>query len=106
MPFWSMAEKTAHPSQKAEKLMAKIILASSNPGDMILDLFAGSGTTSVVAKKLNRQFLGVEIEEQYCVWAQQRLETADFDKKIQGYEDGVFWERNSLPAQKKFLEES
>lgn len=106
VPFWSMAEKTAHPSQKAEKLMAKLILASSNPGDMIFDPFTGSGTACVVAKKLGRKYLGVDIEAQYCLWAQQRLEIADVDKKIQGYEGGVFWERNSLQTQKNFSEES
>ncbi len=95
IPFWSMPENTAHPTQKSEKLLAKIILASSNPGDMVFDPFLGSGTTSVVAKKLGRHYLGVEKEEQYCVWAEQRLAEAEEDKEIQGYVDGVFWERNS-----------
>ena len=48
VPFWSMPENTDHPTQKPEKLLAKIILASTNPGDLILDPFAGSGTTAVV----------------------------------------------------------
>ncbi len=52
VPFWSMPENTDHPTQKPEKLIAKLILASSNPGDIILDPFLGSGTTSVVAKKI------------------------------------------------------
>lgn len=99
IPFWSMPENTAHPTQKSEKLIAKIILASSNPGDIVFDPFLGSGTTSVAAKKLDRHFLGIEIEEQYCLWAEQRLEMADTDKEIQGYTDGVFWERNSLSEQ-------
>ncbi len=99
IPFWSMPENTAHPTQKPEKLIAKIILASSNPGDIILDPFLGSGTTSVTAKKLNRSYIGIEIEKQYCIWAEQRLEMADRDKKIQGYTDGVFWERNTLQEQ-------
>ena len=99
IPFWSMAENTAHPTQKSEKLFSKIILASSNPGDVILDPFLGSGTTSVVSKKLNRNYIGIEQNAQYCVWAEKRLETADIDKSIQGYVDGVFWERNSLSAQ-------
>ena len=60
----------------------------------------GSGTTSVVAKKLNRHFFGIEIEPQYCVWAEQRLVMAEDDTEIQGYVDGVFWERNSLSEQK------
>lgn len=56
IPFWSMPENTAHPTQKPEKLIAKIILASSLEGDIIFDPFLGSGTTSVVAKKLDRHF--------------------------------------------------
>ena len=96
IPFWSMSENTAHPTQKSEKLIAKILLASSNPGDIIFDPFLGSGTTSVTAKKLNRQYIGVEKEKQYCIWTEERLEKADTDKTIQGYFDGIFWERNSL----------
>lgn len=99
IPFWSMPENTAHPTQKSEKLIAKIILASSNPGDIIFDPFLGSGTSSVVAKKLNRHYLGIEIEEQYCLWAEKRLEIADLDTEIQGYVNGVFWERNTLTEQ-------
>ena len=97
VPYWSMAENTAHPTQKPEKLMAKLILASSNPGDLVFDPFLGSGTTSVTAKKLGRHYLGIEREPQYCVFAEKRLEMAETEKKIQGYEDGVFWERNSAP---------
>ncbi len=99
IPFWSMPENTAHPTQKPEKLMARIILASSYPGDLVFDPFLGSGTTSVTAKKLGRHYLGVETEEQYCVWAEKRLEDADSNKRIQGYENGVFWERNTRPLQ-------
>ncbi len=99
VPFWSMPENTAHPTQKPEKLIAKIILASSRRGDMVFDPFLGSGTTSVVAKKLRRHYLGVEAEEQYCVWAEQRLEMADSDTTIQGYSNGVFWERNTFSKQ-------
>lgn len=100
IPFWSMPENTAHPTQKSEKLFTKIILASSNPGDLIFDPFLGSGTTSVVAKKLGRKYIGIEANEQYCVWTEKRLEMADSDKSIQGYTNGVFWERNSLAEQK------
>lgn len=96
IPFWSMPENTAHPTQKPEKLIAKIILASSSEGNIIFDPFLGSGTTSVVAKKLNRQYLGVEMEAQYCTWAEQRLEQAENNTEIQGYTNGVFYERNSL----------
>ena len=100
IPFWSMAENTAHPTQKSEKLIAKIMLASSSEGDIVLDPFLGSGTTSVVAKKLHRHYVGIEIEQQYCVWAEQRLEMAESNPDIQGYVNGVFWERNSLSEQK------
>lgn len=100
IPFWSMAENTAHPTQKSEKLIAKIMLASSLEGGMVLDPFLGSGTTSVVAKKLDRHYIGIEVESQYCVWAEQRLEMAETNPEIQGYVNGIFWERNSLSEQK------
>ena len=100
IPFWSMPENTAHPTQKSEKLIAKILLASSKKGDVVFDPFLGSGTTSVVAQKLGRNYIGIEINPQYCVWAEQRLELAKNDTHIQGYVDGVFWERNSLAEQK------
>ena len=95
IPYWSMPENTAHPTQKPEKLLAKLILASSNEKDIVLDPFLGSGSTSVCAKKLGRHYVGIEQNEQYCVWSEKRLEMADSDKRIQGYEDGVFWERNA-----------
>ena len=94
VPFWSMAENTGHPTQKPEKLVAKIILASSKPGDIILDPFLGSGTSSVVASKLGRHYVGIEIDKHYACLAEKRLEIAEYDKRIQGYDDGVFWERN------------
>ena len=100
IPYWSMAENTAHPTQKPEKLLAKLILAGTNPGDVIFDPFLGSGSTSVTAKKLNRRYVGIEQNEQYCVWAEKRLEMADSDNSIQGYTDGVFWERNTSALQK------
>ncbi len=101
VPFWSMPENTEHPTQKPEKLLAKLILASSNENDVVFDPFLGVGTTSVVAKKLNRHFLGIEIDEKYACLAEKRLESADEDKTIQGYSDGVFWERNTLALQNK-----
>ncbi len=97
VPFWSMPENTDHPTQKPEKLLAKLILASTNTGDNILDPFAGSGTTAVVAKKLSRHFTAIESDEQYCLLAAKRLEIAETDRTIQGFSDGVFWERNSAP---------
>lgn len=101
IPYWSMPENTAHPTQKPEKLVAKLILASSNIGDVVLDPFLGSGTTSVTAKKLGRRYIGIEQSEQYCVWAEKRLELADVDNSIQGYTDGIFWERNTTAIQQK-----
>lgn len=97
VPFWSMPENTDHPTQKPEKLLAKIILASTNDNDFILDPFAGSGTTAVVAKKLGRDFLVIESDENYCLLAQKRLEMAGTEASIQGFESGVFWERNAKP---------
>lgn len=101
IPFWSMPENTDHPTQKPEKLVAKLVLASSKPGDFIFDPFFGSGTTCVVAKKLGRRFSGVEQEAEYCQIAMKRLLLADDDNLIQGYHDGYFWERNSLADQKQ-----
>jgi site-specific DNA-methyltransferase (adenine-specific) len=90
-----MPENTPHPTQKPEKLLAKIILASSNVGDVVLDPFLGSGTTAVVAQKLGRQFVGIEIDGMYCCLALKRLAIAAKDSTIQGYRDGIFWERNA-----------
>lgn len=101
IPYWSMPENTAHPTQKPEKLLAKLILASSNAGDVVLDPFLGSGSTSVTARKLGRHYVGIEINPQYCVWAEKRLEMAETDRVIQGYADGIFWERNTASLQKK-----
>jgi site-specific DNA-methyltransferase (adenine-specific) len=100
VPFWSMSENTDHPTQKPEKLLAKIILASSLPGQLVLDPFLGSGTTSVVAKKLARAYIGIEIDELYCCLTEKRLELANKDNLIQGYSQGVFWERNTLIEQR------
>lgn len=103
IPYWSMPENTDHPTQKPEKLIAKLILASCPEGGLVFDPFLGSGTTSVVAKKLGRKYLGVEMSEEYAIWTEKRLEQAETDHEIQGYVDGVFWERNSLNAQQKAI---
>ena len=94
IPFWSMPENTDHPTQKPEKLIAKLILASSAPNAVVFDPFLGSGTTAVTAAKLGRRFFGIELNTEYCMWALKRLERAKADKSIQGYEDGIFYERN------------
>ena len=95
IPFWSMPENTDHPTQKPEKLVAKIILASTKEGDVVLDPFLGSGTTSVVAKKLNRRYVGIEMNEEYCCLAEKRIGFVENDRTVQGYSGSVFWERNS-----------
>lgn len=101
VPFWSMPENTEHPTQKPEKLMAKLILASSNEGDVIFDPFAGSGTTAVTAKKLGRHFVNIELDEHYALIIDKRLELAENDRFIQGYSDGIFWERNTHKERNK-----
>ena len=101
IPYWSMPENTAHPTQKPEKLIAKLILASSNENDFVFDPFLGSGTTSVAAKKLGRNYSGVEQNPSYCAWAEKRIEAAEKNKEIQGYTDNIFWERNTMQIQNK-----
>lgn len=95
VPYWSMKENTDHPTQKPEKLIAKLILASCPENGIVFDPFLGSGTTSVVAKKLNRNYVGIDFNEDYALWAEKRLHQAEKNKTIQGYDDGVFWERNT-----------
>ena len=90
VPFWSMAENTDHPTQKSEKLYAKLILASSNKGDNIYEPFAGVFTGCVTAAKLGRNWVGVEFENEYCLLGQKRLVLAEINKNIQGYENGIF----------------
>ena len=98
-----MPENTAHPTQKPEKLLAKLILASCPGGGLVFDPFLGSGSSSVAAKKLGRHFIGIEMNEEYAIWAEKRLENAEHDRSIQGYVDGVFWERNTSRYQKQAL---
>ncbi len=99
VPFWSMPENTDHPTQKPEKLLAKLLLASSRTGEFVFDPFLGSGTTAAVAAKLGRRFLGIEIDEKFACLAVKRVELAKDDPSIQGYASGVFWERNTLNLQ-------
>ena len=101
VPFWSMPENTDHPTQKPEKLIAKLILASSNSGGFVFDPFLGSGTTAVVAQKLGRKWAGVDINSEYLCWTLKRVQQAQLSGEIQGYYNGVFWERNSLSEQSK-----
>ena len=100
VPFWSMPENTAHPTQKPEKLIAKLVLASCPEGGVVLDPFAGSGTTAVVCRKLERSCLAVEIDPHYCALGVKRLTMALQNPRIQGYANEVFYERNSKPERK------
>ncbi len=73
VPFWSMPENTEHPTQKPEAMIERMIEASSMKGERVFDLFSGSGTTSVVAKRLNRHYTGIELNEDYIRVAMKRL---------------------------------
>ena len=63
-----------HSTQKPEALLYRVILSSSNPGDLVLDPFFGSGTTGAVAKRLHRNWIGIELEEKYVKMAQKRID--------------------------------
>lgn len=69
--------KKAHPTQKPEALLARVIMASSKPGDIILDPFFGTGTTGAVAKRLGRHFVGIEREQDYIDHASARIAAVD-----------------------------
>jgi site-specific DNA-methyltransferase (adenine-specific) len=69
-----MGEKTKHPTQKPEELLRKILLASSNQNDIVLDPFSGSGTTLVVAEQLGRKWVGCEMNAEYNTWAIDRID--------------------------------
>jgi len=69
-----MSEKTPHPTQKPEELLRRLILASSREGDLVIDPFAGSGTTLVCADQLKRRWAGCDLNGEYCQWAALRLQ--------------------------------
>jgi site-specific DNA-methyltransferase (adenine-specific) len=71
-------ERTGHPCQMPEAVLDRIIRVASNPGDLVLDPFAGSGTTLAVAKKLGRRYLGIELSERYADGARKRLQEIEF----------------------------
>ena len=76
------AGEKAHPTQKPEALLHRIILGTTNPGDVVLDPFFGTGTTGAVAKMLGRDYIGIEREETYRLAARKRLEKVrKFDKE-------------------------
>lgn len=72
-----MHEKTPHPTQKPEELLRKLVLASSKPGDLVIDPFLGSGTTAVVSEQLKRRWMGCDISLEYCQWAARRIELVE-----------------------------
>jgi len=72
-----MHEKTPHPTQKPEELVRKIILASSNENDIVLDPFCGSGTTAVCAEQLKRKWLACDLSSEYLDWSVKRIETIE-----------------------------
>jgi site-specific DNA-methyltransferase (adenine-specific) len=67
-------ERTGHPCQMPEALLERIVRVSSSPGDLVLDPFAGSGTTLAVARRFGRRYLGIELSEQYAEQVRRRLE--------------------------------
>lgn len=75
IPLTSLEEKKygKHPTQKPLELLRRIILSSSNNGDLVLDPFVGSGTTGVIAKRFNRNFIGIEIQKEFCDLAIRRF---------------------------------
>ncbi len=72
-----MPERLMHPNEKPVELLCELISCLSNAGDLVLDPFCGSGTTCVAAKMLGRRYIGIEISEEYCRVARERLEAAD-----------------------------
>lgn len=93
-----MGEKTPHPTQKPEELLRKIILASSNKDDIVLDPFVGSGTTAVCAKQLGRRFVGIDQCEEYLEWAVKRLDSVqkktvqewiEYDKAVMARREAI-----------------
>ena len=73
VPFWKMPEYAGHPSQKPVMMFERIILSSSNEGDIILDPFIGSGTTAIACKNIGRNFIGIELDPKYVEIANKRL---------------------------------
>jgi len=77
--------KTSHPTEKPETLLEKLIIFGTKENDIILDPFLGSGTTGVVAKKLNRSFIGCEIDENFFKIANKRIENTRTDLELTKY---------------------
>ena len=86
-----MGETTPHPTQKPEELLRKFVLASSKPGETVLDPFSGSGTTLVAAQQLGRQWLGCELDATYNEWAMDRLDHV----RMMGVEAWIEYDRKT-----------
>ena len=97
-----MKEHTGYPTQKPEKLLERIIRASSNEGDLVLDPFMGSGTTLAVAAKLERNFIGIDISERACQIAKTRL--GDI-KVLEGQDIKVLYKNESIEYLKDMYKE-
>lgn len=83
-----MAEKTPHPTQKPEELIRRLVAASSDPGDLVIDPFAGSGTTAIVSELLGRRWLACEREAEYVAWAKDRIDAVAAGRHTLGDLDG------------------
>jgi len=93
-----MEEKTPHPTQKPEELIRKLVLASSNPGELVIDPFSGSGTTLVVAEQMGRNWYGCDLSTEYNQWAIERLEKVTYKSKEQwiAHDRAAEQRRNSI----------
>jgi modification methylase len=78
--------RKAHSTQKPEALLYRVLLSSTNPGDVVLDPFFGSGTTGAVAKKLHRQWIGIEQDPEYIALAQERIDKIE----VPPFDDDLF----------------
>ncbi len=87
IPLTPLSEKKQgkHPTQKPIELLKRIILSSTDEGDLVLDPFNGSGTTGVVAQMLNRKYVGIDLEEEYLNVTTRRLQQVQPQKKINSY---------------------
>lgn len=91
-------ERTGHPCQMPEAVLDRILRVTTNPGDVVLDPFAGSGTTLVVAKRLGRRFLGIELSENYADEVRQRLELVGAGVRASGADEGAETSADAEPA--------
>ena len=96
---YRMAEYEKHPTQKPTALLERVIRASSNPGDLVLDPFAGTFTTSFVAKKLGRQSIGIEIEEDYIKIGLRRLQIMTHYRGEELRRESRSYEEQTIPTQ-------